>query len=151
MPEPTPPIDVTLLLAQTGWVRGLARTLIDPSLAEDVSQGALLIAMSNPPRYEGEHGFRAWLATVVRNLAKATVRGDAHRREREQRAARAETSHKGMQISDSDWAVFLQHLGATFDAFELPTAERNDVLGFIESTRADIVEVHQPAEGCAPR
>lgn len=60
MPESNRPIDATLLLTQTGWVRGLARSLIDPSLAEDLSQDALLVALSRPPRYEGERGFRAW-------------------------------------------------------------------------------------------
>jgi hypothetical protein len=31
-------------------------------------------------------------------------------------------------------------LNATFDAFAVPAAERRDVLGFIDSTKADIVE-----------
>jgi hemoglobin len=49
-------------------------------------------------------------------------------------------SHKGMKISQSDWDAFIGHLEATLDAFNLPEQERNDVLGFIDSTRADIVE-----------
>ncbi len=49
-------------------------------------------------------------------------------------------SHVGMKISDADWTAFIGHLGATLDKFALPEAERNDVLGFIDSTRADIVE-----------
>ena len=49
-------------------------------------------------------------------------------------------SHAGMKISDADWAAFIGHLGATLDKFALPEAERNDVLGFIDSTRAEIVE-----------
>jgi hemoglobin len=49
-------------------------------------------------------------------------------------------SHKGMKISVADWDAFLGHLNATLDAFEVPAQERSDVLGFIESTRADIVE-----------
>lgn len=49
-------------------------------------------------------------------------------------------SHKGMRISDSDWAAFSRHLEATLDAFDVPEPERGEVLAFIESTRADIVE-----------
>jgi len=50
-------------------------------------------------------------------------------------------SHKGMKISESDWAAFLGHLKATLDAFQVPSTERGEVLGFIESTKSDIVEV----------
>jgi hemoglobin len=49
-------------------------------------------------------------------------------------------SHKGMGISEADWQAFLGHLNATLDAFALPAGERRDVLGFIDSTKADIVE-----------
>ncbi len=51
------------------------------------------------------------------------------------------TSHKGMKVSESDWAALLKHLNATLDAFKVPQAERNDVLAFINSTKTDIVEV----------
>lgn len=50
------------------------------------------------------------------------------------------TSHKGMGVSDSDWQAFMGHLDATLNAFDVPQEERNDVIGFIQSTRADIVE-----------
>ena len=50
------------------------------------------------------------------------------------------TSHKGMGISESDWESFIAHLNATLDNFQLPQQERSDVIGFIESTKADIVE-----------
>jgi hemoglobin len=49
-------------------------------------------------------------------------------------------SHKGMRIGEADWRAFLSHLRATLDAFALPAAERQDVLAFIDSTKADIVE-----------
>ncbi|HHH45259.1 MAG TPA: group 1 truncated hemoglobin [Gammaproteobacteria bacterium] len=51
-----------------------------------------------------------------------------------------QTSHRGMGISATDWDLFMGHLNATLDHFELPARERADVTGFIESTRADIVE-----------
>jgi hemoglobin len=50
------------------------------------------------------------------------------------------TSHKGMGVSAGDWDRFLGHVRATLDKFKVPDAERRDVLAFIESTRADIVE-----------
>ncbi len=49
-------------------------------------------------------------------------------------------SHKGMKISDSDWDLFIGHLNATLDAFDVPGQERSDMLAFIDSTRVDIVE-----------
>ena len=50
------------------------------------------------------------------------------------------TSHKGMKISEDDWAAFLGHLNATLEAFRVPRAERDDVVAFVESTKRDIVE-----------
>lgn len=49
-------------------------------------------------------------------------------------------SHQGMQVSSSDWDAFIGHLNATLDEFKVPEPERTDVLAFIDSTRADIVE-----------
>lgn len=50
------------------------------------------------------------------------------------------TSHRGMRISESDWSAFTGHLNATLDAFQVPERERGEVLAFIDSTKADIVE-----------
>ena len=50
-------------------------------------------------------------------------------------------SHRGMRISEADWQAFLGHLTATLDTFALPAPERMEVLTFIDSTKADIVEV----------
>ncbi|MGH7166313.1 MAG: group I truncated hemoglobin [Nitrospiraceae bacterium] len=49
-------------------------------------------------------------------------------------------SHKGMGISAGDWKLFLGHLQATLDTFRVPEQERREVLAFIESTRAAIVD-----------
>jgi hemoglobin len=49
-------------------------------------------------------------------------------------------THKGMRISSSDWDIFMRNLGLTLDKFALPAAERADVVAFVESTRADMVE-----------
>ena len=50
------------------------------------------------------------------------------------------TSHKGMRISESDWSAFLGHLNATLDAFQVPQAERAEVVAFVQSTKKDMVE-----------
>src|SRR5206468_10872215 len=49
-------------------------------------------------------------------------------------------SHKGMKISERDWSAFLGHLTATLEAFKVPTAERDEVVAFIQSTKPDIVD-----------
>ena len=49
-------------------------------------------------------------------------------------------THAGMGIGERDWAAFLGHLEAALDAFDVPAGERADVLAFIQSTQADIVE-----------
>lgn len=49
-------------------------------------------------------------------------------------------SHIGMRISESDWSAFIGHLNATLDGFKLPEREHDDVVAFIQTTKADIVE-----------
>lgn len=87
-----PQIDHELLLAQAGWVRGLAATLVrDPVGAEDLAQETLLAALARPPHAaDDERSLRAWLARVVTNLSHLAARGNARRRGREELAARSE-------------------------------------------------------------
>src|SRR4029434_6720550 len=47
------------------------------------------------------------------------------------------TAHKGMRISEEDWTVFLGHVRATLDEFKVPTAEKETVIGFVNSLKAD--------------
>jgi hemoglobin len=49
-------------------------------------------------------------------------------------------SHVGMGVTEKDWQLLIVHLNATLAKFKVPAAEKADVLGFIESTKADIVE-----------
>ena len=49
-------------------------------------------------------------------------------------------SHRGMRISESDWTIFLKHADATLKAFNVPKAEYDEVVAFVQSTKADIVE-----------
>ena len=50
------------------------------------------------------------------------------------------TSHKGMRIDEEDWKVFVGHVNATLDHFRVPAAEKEAVVGFVESTKGDVVE-----------
>jgi hemoglobin len=49
-------------------------------------------------------------------------------------------SHQGMGIDERDWGIFIGHLQATLDKFQVPEAERIQVLAFIDSTKRDIVD-----------
>ena len=49
-------------------------------------------------------------------------------------------SHKGMGINNADWQAFMGHVRATLEKFNVPAQERSDVVAFIESTKADMVE-----------
>ena len=50
------------------------------------------------------------------------------------------TCHKGMKISEADWAAFFGHVNATLDAFNVPATERGEVVAFVQSLKKDIVE-----------
>ncbi len=41
--------------------------------------------------------------------------------------------HRGMRISESDWNVFLGHAASTLANFQVPEAERRDVVAFVQS------------------
>ena len=49
-------------------------------------------------------------------------------------------SHRGLGIDERDWQVFLGHVNATLDHFKVPTREKFEVLGFVESLKKEIVE-----------
>ncbi|HVH79113.1 MAG TPA: group 1 truncated hemoglobin [Stellaceae bacterium] len=50
------------------------------------------------------------------------------------------TSHAGMRIDEGDWQVFTGHIAATLEAFSVPPQEQDEVLTFVASLKADIVE-----------
>ena len=49
-------------------------------------------------------------------------------------------SHKGMRISESDWNIFLGHADGTLKKSNVPKAEYDEVVAFVLSTKAEIVE-----------
>jgi hemoglobin len=49
-------------------------------------------------------------------------------------------SHKGLGITGDDWDAAAIHLVATLDKFNVPKAEKDELLAFVTSLRKDIVE-----------
>jgi hemoglobin len=49
-------------------------------------------------------------------------------------------SHAGMRISEDDWTAFLGHADAALKQFNVPQTEYDEVVAFVLSTKADIVE-----------
>jgi hemoglobin len=49
-------------------------------------------------------------------------------------------THKGMDISESDWEIFMGHAGATMSALEIPSEECDQIAAFVLSLKDDIVE-----------
>ena len=49
-------------------------------------------------------------------------------------------SHQGMNISEGDWETFFGHAAATMEALQVPQQECDDVVAFVSSLKADIVE-----------
>lgn len=81
--------EIGALLAQTAWIRALARSLVaDVELAEDLVQDAWVAALERPPR--ADRSVRGWLATVLRNRSSDLGRERGGRARREQAAARDE-------------------------------------------------------------
>jgi len=50
------------------------------------------------------------------------------------------TSHVGMKVNERDWALFLEHAGGTMKALQVPQQECDEVVDFVLSLKADIVE-----------
>ena len=48
-------------------------------------------------------------------------------------------SHAHLEITEFEWQSFLDDLHQTFDKFELPAAERAELLAIVESTKSEIV------------
>lgn len=50
-------------------------------------------------------------------------------------------SHKGMNISENDWEVFLGHAGDTMKALNIPQQECDEIVEFVLSLKDDIIEI----------
>lgn len=97
-------LDSELLVAQSGWVQSLARSLVrDPYGAEDVAQETLLAALAAPPRDARDAArLRAWLGRVAFNTAHMATRRSIRRTSREERVAREEPVESVAEVSSRD-------------------------------------------------
>ncbi|KZS82041.1 group I truncated hemoglobin [Mycobacterium persicum] len=86
-------------------------------------------------RHRGEDGLKRERQLLVDFLCAATG-GPMYYRGRDMTL-----THRGMRISESDWAIFLQHADATLKRFEVPQAEYDEVVAFVQTTKREIVEV----------
>ena len=84
--EQDPTINAEALLEHSQWIRGLARRLVVESDTDDLVQETWMAALAHPERRRGKK-VRAWLGSVVRNLASDRHRSTRHRRDRETLAA----------------------------------------------------------------
>ena len=128
--EPAAPAQKTSLRAPR-WLRRPLRRYQGP--------GRRLVADPKLARFwanRGTDGVEREVQLIVDFLA-AKSGGPLYYRGREMKL-----SHVGMKIDGEDWAALMKHLNATLDKFKVPAKEHAEVVAFIESTRADIVEVH---------
>ncbi|MDG2044344.1 MAG: group 1 truncated hemoglobin [Maricaulis sp.] len=54
------------------------------------------------------------------------------------------STHRGMGITESDWAIFFEHAAATMDALELGQRECDEIVALISSHKDDIIELSPP-------
>jgi len=85
-------------------------------------------------QHRGEDGVRREKQLLVDFLC-ASAGGPLYYRGRD-----IANCHRGMRISESDWAIFLGHVKATLDKFAVPERERSEALAFVASLREEIVE-----------
>ncbi|MBK8180899.1 MAG: sigma-70 family RNA polymerase sigma factor [Planctomycetes bacterium] len=92
-----PKSQVEELLEHSGWARQLARKLVmDGAAADDLLQEAWVTALRSPPR--AGVPLRPWLAGVLRNAARMSIRSAVRRSERERRAAREEATAATQEV-----------------------------------------------------
>ncbi|MBI3820827.1 MAG: sigma-70 family RNA polymerase sigma factor [Planctomycetes bacterium] len=95
--------DPESLLLHEGFVRALARAILgDENRVDDAVQQTWLAAMQS--RDSRPRTLRAWLATLVRNVARDSLRRDSARNRREHDAARPESVPSMAEILEREEA-----------------------------------------------
>jgi hemoglobin len=54
-------------------------------------------------------------------------------------------SHKGMGITEDEWAIFMRHVAAALDSIGVAAREKAEFLQSADGLKWDIVEVPAPA------
>jgi hypothetical protein len=45
-----------------------------------------------------------------------------------------------MRINEQDWSNLIGHIAATLDEFRVPAPEKQEVIGFVQSLKGEVVE-----------
>lgn len=115
-----PSIDA--LLADSEWIRGLARSLVGEARADDVVQDLWLSALERGPRSAASA--RGWLGTVLRNSVRRLHRADASRAGREAQAARRDEPTSTLEVVER----FSTQQAVAAAVLELPVVVRDAIL-----------------------
>lgn len=116
-------VAVEELLAESDWVRRLARALLqDPDAAEDVAQQTLVAALERPPK--ADRPLRPWLRVVVENFVRMRRRSEGARTRREEQVARDEAQNS---------------TEAAYERVELQRTLASEVLALDEPFRETVV------------
>jgi hemoglobin len=51
------------------------------------------------------------------------------------------TAHAGMGITEADWTVLIEHTNAMMNHLQVSAREQGEILGILDSLKADIVEI----------
>src|SRR5262249_50509213 len=99
------------------------RMVLDPHLAEDVTQATFLAFAKGASRLENCSGLSGWFHRTTRNLAAATVRKEVRRRARETEAV---TMNQDSSEISASWEELAPHLDGALD--QLNAADRDALL-----------------------
>jgi len=116
------PMNLDALLSHADWVRALAADILgDSHRAEDAVQETWLAAVQHTGGRPDEPRGRAWLARVVRNAARMTLRGESRRRRRE--AARAAPEAQPSVAETLERIALQEEIAAAVRGLESPDRE----------------------------
>ena len=86
-------------------------------------------------RYRGTDGKERELQLLI-DFVCASTGGPVHYSGRDMF-----TTHKGMQISQSDWKIFIKYLKVSLKKYNIKKTETKEVLSFIDNLKSTMVEV----------
>jgi hemoglobin len=118
------------LYTRLGGYDAIAAVIDD--LLERLRSDALLGRFWTSPRSADTHNRERQLAV---DFVAASAGGPAFYLGRDMKRA-----HEGMGITKADYVAFMGCLSATLDTFEVPETERAEVVAFVTSLEAQIVE-----------